>query len=65
MSSFCIAKQMGPEERGLARGARREGGKTEGVIEDEAKMEGLGPGCDLLQMPWLNNTGTYSKVLHK
>ena len=58
MSSFCLAKQMGPEGRGIARGARREGGKTEGVIGDEAEMEGLSPDSDLLQMSWLNNTGT-------
>lgn len=53
---------MGPEERVLARGARREGEKTRGVIGDAAEIEG---GSDLLQMSWLNNTGTYSKVLHK
>lgn len=42
MSSICLAKQMGLEERVLAKEAKKRGWKRGGVIGDEAKMEELG-----------------------
>ena len=55
MSSICLAKQMGTEERVLAREAKKRGWEEGGVIGDEAKVEELGPDSDLLQTPRLNS----------